>query len=925
MSDRKQNSNRLGIPKGLTLALILAGGAAAQPSSNAILGFETTAGWVPQGNASAGTAVSSTTNRTQGNFAYQITNAPNLLKLTSLPVASTATALSAIGSPGAIFNVDVLIPQPGNSSSPGSLQLFVNSPSTGLSMVQIGEVAFGAVRPGIYTTLQFPIPDGVRSALGGAAFNDLTFRFQLSSPAGTQGPYLFDNLRVHAVPLVTAPTSTPPGYGGSVDLVVFGGTPVTQSFTLEPVQVPKGFHLKLGAAASTSVELQLGLDGNPTFTCMYLPDSSDPALQSYIFASCTGSFEPGDLVTANWVQLAIVNGNPSQKIRAQLAENPVGDQTGAGIIPPMPTFWGNIEGCVLTPKTDPCISRNQNGVCVATLSTSCANEVALASQIATTYFNQANSPGVAPNWVVTPVPEFARPNDSGWFNLSGPPPPPGDPPILFVYSRHLGIDSNWDGYAELEGSLNTQTDPITTNSTTHLDAALIGGVVLWGNNVDILGIFATADTATGSASANIPPSSNATLHMYVFGLEIPGGFNTSPSASFDVHFGSPAQEFDLPPIQIWVFEITLGALAQAGVDINGGLSATGFSVTVTPQADLGGHVFGGVGVVVVSAGVDVQIDLIEVATPVTASAGWSLSLDPGVCAASLNFSLVGDANVGVLGGQVDLKVTVGICPVCWDDSWEIFGWPPLAKSTQQLFQSQANAQLFPLPQSLCTAPLNVSIASPQGSITSGFTVPLKGTAVSPNGGGAAPCSNMTWSLSPPPSQTGDVLIPASGTDPNCNVTVKFASPGGTVPFQRTITLNAFLNIPNSFGTITESSFAAEVLNITPLTSGPHILSTNPAEANAPPILDNQLVTLLSNNVPTPIQFTGGVVGASGSTTTVWTAVDSQANTFLLGNGLTVTWTPPAFGTFTIIMATNNSDGSVFGTATMQLNVQQQVR
>src|SRR5439155_10843601 len=81
-------------------------------------------------------------------------------------------------------------------------------------------------------------------------------------------------------------------------------------------------------------------------TCTYMADTSDASGKSYKLMSCTGGFQPGDLVGASWARLAIVVGDSTMKLRAQLAKNPVGDLVGGGVIPAMPTFWGGFDGCV---------------------------------------------------------------------------------------------------------------------------------------------------------------------------------------------------------------------------------------------------------------------------------------------------------------------------------------------------------------------------------------------------------------------------------------------------------------------------------------------------------------------------------------------------------------------------------------------------
>src|SRR5579863_7029432 len=223
------------------LAILLIASAVAQQSPNvldpnAITGFESLGTWQVTGNSSPpGFLASVTTNRTQGNAAYSVANPPNLVKLISQPIASTATALQGIGNSGALLQMDILLPvQQGNKVNSGYIQPYLTSPSRGLSKVPLAQVFFNSYREGIYTTLGFAIPNAVRSALGAATFNDLTVELDISSPGKMTGAYLIDNLRVHSVALIQSPTGMPPppGYGGSVNLVLYGDGAIEQSFDL---------------------------------------------------------------------------------------------------------------------------------------------------------------------------------------------------------------------------------------------------------------------------------------------------------------------------------------------------------------------------------------------------------------------------------------------------------------------------------------------------------------------------------------------------------------------------------------------------------------------------------------------------------------------------------------------------------------------
>ncbi|HYM06714.1 MAG TPA: hypothetical protein VEU11_09155, partial [Terriglobales bacterium] len=534
------------VSTGIALALMFINCAAAQQlstalDSNAIMGFETPAGWFVTGNNATIPTESPTTTRTQGKSALAVTIPSNLTKLTSMPVASTATALAGVGNSGAIFQVDVMLPlQQGNSNNSGQLQLFVNSPSRGLSKVLVGSVNFSGFRLGTYHTMKFPIPPAIGSALGAAPFNDLTFQFFIGSPGTGQGTYLFDNLRVHSVPLVTATAGTqpPPGYGGSVDFVVFGGTPEAQLFDAAPVQVPDSFHLKLGTVGATTVQLDLGYDGTPSFTCTYDADTTDATGKSYRLQSCSGGIQAGDILGASWAKLTIVAGDPSMKLRAQLAKNPVGDQTGGGIIPAMPTFWGDFDGCIPAVVADKAVPP------YTSRSATCASQTAEATQIATAYVKKMQNSDPAPNWIVTPMPEFARRHGDGspHNNLTGPP-PPKDPP--FDDEGHLNPGGDWDAYWRVFGNLTYGTSGF--DFTTHFDGTADAHVVLWGQDVDALSIQAMADSDVGPTNLGNPKVSGC-LHVYLFGAEIQvtgsgndvndcTPSNASPSIGFTYHAG----------------------------------------------------------------------------------------------------------------------------------------------------------------------------------------------------------------------------------------------------------------------------------------------------------------------------------------------------------------------------------------------------
>jgi hypothetical protein len=940
------------VAKSMAVLVLFAAAAAAQLApltvdQNAVLGFETIAGWTSTGNTATAPVETSTTTRTQGSFALSVKTPSNLTKVTSTPVSSTATALVGVGNAGAILEVDVMLPtQQGNQTNSGQLQLLINSRSRGISNVNIGTVNFNTFRLGIYSTMKFPIPAAIGTALAGGAFTDLTFQFLISSPGTGQGTYLFDNLRVHSVALVTATAGTkpPPGYGGSVDLVATDSTPGQQTFDTAPVQVPNKLHLKLGATGGTTAKLDLGyVAGTPAITCTYNGDSTDATHKSYILLSCTGGAQAGDLVGASWARLAIQFGAPTMKLRAQLAKNPVGDQTGGGIIPPMPTYWGDFESCIPAPLTATCVSRNTNGVCVATVSDSCAAQRAEGNQIVTDYFNLVKTSNTAPNWIVTPKREGARRHSDGaaFDTTNGAPPPPHDPP--FHQESHLNPGGDFDAYWRLDGSFTPTNYPGTDRNTADFDATFSTHAVLFGGDVDILDVHTMAHTDTGENQPDVKPAnSNGSLHLMLFGIEVPpGGFSGNSGGGFQVPpVGAPpleiSQDYNLPEIPIWIFTITIGATTSVGVTANVSWSISGIDVQVTPHGSVGAHLEGSIDLGIASGGVDARIDLLEVSTPITAQAKWFLNTAPTSCSVNTSASLNGKAVIGAGGGEIDLVASFGICPFCDDVSFTLVSWDPLVSYTQQLFDIQVAAAAFELPLSLCTAPLNATITSPAPGATLRASTPYTFTGQASGNGGNVPCSNLTWSLS-----AGGAFIPASGNT-GCNVTVQFADAGpATINMSATVTYTDAFN----HGIVEAAAATPIAVTVTPLPPGVYIQQIQLPTSG--PILGGggQIYTFCTDFCtnaltvqPDPAgtyTLTGLIVGDAQPTSTTWTVTGpatltspgptttilaSDPSEFSFPYSLAL-WTPTGHGTYQITMTTTPTPaGAASGSTTVTVTL-----
>lgn len=914
--------------KMIVLALLLVTGAAAQQPGtdpNAIMGFENPGTWSVTGILPLpGFKVSTTTMRTQGSAAYSIVNPPDLMILTSNPVASTATALTGIGNPGALLQVDVLIPELHNQISPGWILAFVSSRSRGLYRVPLGYVNVNTFtstdRGGIYNTFAFSIPSSVSSALKGATYNDLTFEFDVLSLG--LGNYLFDNLRVHSVPVQQSPTGTPPpaGYGGSVNLVVPGNAPVTQTFNLGPAQIPNAFHLKTGSAVGTTAQLKLGLDGNASLTCTYNPDSTDTTHASYVLSSCTGGFQAGDLVNANWVSMAIVGGNATQSIRAQLALSPLGDLAGSGLLPPMPTFWGNADACTPAPVAGS----------VVTNSASCAAQTAQTNQIITNYFKQVQNGNKATDWVVPPVPEFAtrRADGTPTNNLTGAPVAPGDPP--FDDSGDLNPGGTFDAYWKLNGNLTPTAVTGTDENKTHFDATFSAYAVLFGDNEDVVDAKLVADTDSGQTTPKyVAATSTGSLAFYVFGTELPsGGYSISPSTGFSKDL-TWNQEYDLPPIEVWIFSITLGATVNAELKANGSAAASGVDLSLIPSATVGGHLSGGINLGIASGNVDAKVNLVTLSTPVTAQAKWVLNTRPDICAATLNGTLKGDLNLSSGGGEVDLNATFGECPFCYTDSQTLFKWGPLASENWHLFDETLETTLAALPTSLCPLPITVGILSPASGATlsSGLPVTLTGSAA-PNDATVASTSTYNWTYTPGANASTATVISGGTT---ANPVVTFGPPTSGPTSTWTISMNATVAATGGTHITTSGTATPVTVTVASVPSGVYIADFVGTQTNITKTPNANGTLELYN--PGAQTINGVVVGGTGTLNTTFTVTPCNDLTYGCTNPGTPTTlttmntssaTPSAFwpitgGVYKVTMATT-SNGSPLGTSSVIVEV-----
>jgi hypothetical protein len=829
------------------------GAATTTAGSDTTLDFESTSSWTASGGSR-----SSTTTRTHGAKAVTFNKTARDAHVVSIKIGHTAKALSGLGDAGSSFAIDVA--PPAGTSPTGDIRLRMSCPSRGINNVDLGRASLTGARPGFFQTLKFAIPNNVRTALGGKSYSDLTFDISVNVGSSTAGTYRLDHLRVQS-------HGADPNLGAakSADLVAQRTyrpslIEVGQAdFPAAVAQVPQSFPVKLGKAGTGDASLELGYAGTPAVTCSYKGDGA----MSFVLASCTNGVKAGDIVGADYAKLIVNGGDPTAgptKVKAQIVLNPAGDVAGPNVIPPLPTFWGS------------------NGT--------------EASKIVTDFFNAANkNPATEERWIKAPAPTWAKRNGDGSpnDNLVGVAPPPNDPP--FDQEGHLNAGSDWDAYWRLNGNLTTES--ANNRARTHLEATFGAHAVVWGSDKEVAKVHTVVDTDQGEVQQDgfRQPTATGSLEVFLMGSQI-FQKSASPQDGFDVKFNRE-QNFNLPPIGIWIFSIQLGLNTSVGLEAKGTISFAGMAFNFTPSASAGVHIFGGVNIGVASGGIDAVIDLLKISAPVNASALWRVTTSPDECGGFIDLDLHASVKLSTLGGHVNLVAELGICPFCYHDSWEIFSWDPIDLGEKKLFQFNQTGKIFSLPGSLCLAPLEVHITAPPTDPhpIAGIPVQAGGNARRPATAGSAsfavPCSGLVWT---DPPMTGNTTI---GT--GCTPVLNLALAGWH---------KLVLTATDSFG---ETGTAEQ-----------WILVDDP-----PVALTAQIVTPVEGQQffrgppPEGMLIQGAAAGGSGQYTMRWGASNGFKSVDL-GSGPTVRWFPPApdIGQWTITLTVN--DG--VSTATSQVHV-----
>lgn len=823
-------------------------------SSGAVLGFESTAGWIAN---SANVALS--TSRTEGTHAVALTPFGAAATILSQSVAIDAAGLAGLSDPSAVFALDVAPP-----ANADGVEVLVSEPKRGFTNVSLGRVALATVKPGLFTTVRFAIPQNLKPALGtsAATFGPLVLTVRVTTNGAPASPaaFVLDHLRVHSpgAKLSAQPTSV--DLDAKLSYSPSRSTPAVANLPVGIVQVPARLHVAAGGSGQGSATLELGFGGAPTFSCRYAADSTGA---NYDIASCSGGAAAGDLVGADFARLTIVGGNPTAgatRVRAQLDVNTVGDRAGSGIVPPMPTYWG------ATPSET--------------------------GQIVGAYFDAVNAqPKTEERWVQAPAARYGRvPLGPPTMAVTAPRPFAGVSDHPFDTGGHINEGGAFDAYWRLLGDLSA--DNSNNRNRAHFDIDLSAHAVALWQDVNVIKVHGTVDTDSGEVQSFgfTNPSATGSFHAYLFGVRLPGGSdNIDPHTGFDFTISSPPIEYDVLRMQYWIFSLSAGVSASASITTHGSLSFGNFDLGVAPAAVISGFCKGGVDIGIASGVVDATVDLLSVSTPVNATASWAFDTNPGPndCRATLSSKLDGIGDISTLGGRVDLVATFGVCPFCFHASQNLVSWSPAAEWKTALFPTIPLFNVsFPLPPAVCLIPLNVNIQAPtaQQTIYAGQQVQVGGGATRVQNGNfkIVDCSTATATWSWSGASSGE----SSGVD-NCQPLLRFAAPGSY-----TITLT----ITDQYG---ESGSAKQSFTVLPAPSAPQAIIVTPG---------SHMVSI--SNPPMPINFVGDATGGVGPYSWNWTVTWPDGSHHWVSSDASTTWSVPSWssGDYTMELAVIDATG-----------------
>jgi hypothetical protein len=148
---------------------------------NQVLGFEDVSGWA----ASTATLALSNTH-VEGSHALAVSQAGSAtVHIRSVPLSTPV---------GDQLSFQLLVPtQQPNPFWLGAVELYLDVPSRNVNSAFIGHQELTGLTVGQFQRITFTVPAWVASALRAGPYNDLSFEFALTVPAGSQ-TYLFDAL-----------------------------------------------------------------------------------------------------------------------------------------------------------------------------------------------------------------------------------------------------------------------------------------------------------------------------------------------------------------------------------------------------------------------------------------------------------------------------------------------------------------------------------------------------------------------------------------------------------------------------------------------------------------------------------------------------------------------------------------------------------
>jgi hypothetical protein len=142
-------------------------------SVKALFGFENRSDWVVAGSA----ASLATTPKTEGTAALKLSGSGYIT------IKSRDFSTTLLNSASTAATVDVFLPaNPVNPSYKGTVELYADCPSAGLTSVYLGQVALTPLPNNAYSTVRFTLSASIKALLT-TSRRDLSFKLAVNSPS----------------------------------------------------------------------------------------------------------------------------------------------------------------------------------------------------------------------------------------------------------------------------------------------------------------------------------------------------------------------------------------------------------------------------------------------------------------------------------------------------------------------------------------------------------------------------------------------------------------------------------------------------------------------------------------------------------------------------------------------------------------------